>query len=783
MSYTIPLIHFVDPDTKLGNEWALKLVRMNYASNARSLLYTKNVVEIDQYATGDHDMTDYKAKMFKGAVTERGVNHDDNPNDRSQYVEFVQQEDLTGIDFEPLGILVQPLNSAIATIQKQPIEVVATAMDAAASTKRKNDRDMLRNKPKFEAELDAVAAKMGMDKFDVGGARHNARAVSEMPFGLDASDEGDLDLYFDLFYKLRPESAYETMLEEWAIIKDLANTMDLETRDIFYYGVCVNRSFLSDTTGMPDMEAYIHPKDMYVPMHCKRRDKSDAEFMYSRKRYSISEFYNLFGEDIDGLEELEKITTTWARSGGESLPNFGTNDYWNHKFEVIYMESKSVDCMNIKSFVNSSGEIIRKLDKMEVESKNHKSRFAQNTYATYWVPGTDAIFKHHRIDYVERRKGNEYYTPFTFNIWDAQKKSAVELCISSVKMAQRAFIKMQHCIIKSKPPGTYINLSFLSSAFESLKSTDAPYTMQKLLALFFHNNIMIGDSSNLSSNEANSAPFISIPGGVGRELEGYLTTINAAIQNIGRITGINEQLTGQSSTPEGLVGLQKLLINSSINAIHYASIAKRRQATKVYNHWAFLFGEVISQKGPGYRALIEIIGERKAELLDAVPEIAVHKMGLAVTLHQREEEKQRLKEIVDGYIKQGILSGAEALILERTANPKDQAALLTLIEKKKMKLRAMAEEQAHQRQMQIEQAKMQAQGQMMQMGGQIDIQKIQAKAEADAKLMQLAAQLGLNKDYVTGQIKRDLQDRRGIDQTQKNLATIQAHADNKAKGL
>src|SRR6187402_3920158 len=81
MSLFIPDFHFVSPEEKLKPEWAMRVISYSWYNTRRyGLLDKKNVREIEEYASGDFDMTPYK-KMYKSL--KKKINRE-NPDFRSQ---------------------------------------------------------------------------------------------------------------------------------------------------------------------------------------------------------------------------------------------------------------------------------------------------------------------------------------------------------------------------------------------------------------------------------------------------------------------------------------------------------------------------------------------------------------------------------------------------------------------------------------------------------------------------------------------------------------------------
>ena len=755
--------HFDNPSEKLTDKWMSKMIKnFYYQGGAISLLHGKDIVRIRQFATGNHDMSKlrrlYQKRKKKLPSDMKGVSGDFNSGD-------------VELDFEPLGLLVSTLNSAIATITKQSIDVKATAIDTSALKEKRRVKDMLKNRVAIMEDLDGIAAKMGMPVFDIGGI-DNGLDYETMPDGFDPESEEDQAAFLKMFYKFGPEAAVEDLMTSYSGIKDIQLYHELEVRDTFYWGVCSHRTSLNQSTGLPDY-IYLNPKDVYVERGCQLPDKSDTPFVYCDQFMTISELFSSFGEEINSEETLQQLINLWTKATGVQLPTYQSREWWQSRVWITYWEFKSVDCISIRTVVNRFGQISYDFGK-------GKQVWGQNTYCGYWLPGSPVVFNKERLATGERKKGQEYISPFSFHIWESQDKGAAELCIPEVINAQDAYIKLQHCIRKSLPPGRYVDMKYMREAAENLKESGTGLTVERLLELFLVDNFLIGDTEGMTGNEANQQPFSNIPGGLGNEADGYWKTIEIAKKNIADLTGVNQQVTGQQSNPEGLVGLQKLLINASINSIHYASIAKKAQLQKMYVSWSSMCIAILKGGGKPKQMLVNLVGPLKADLLEKLDGVILHNYSIIVKVTPREEEKQILQQMAEFALKQNIITGADLYMINELP-PKDAVMYLFVKEKAKLREVRQMEEARNNAMMQAQQQKTQGEMQMKQMDGQIEIQKIQGKGEVDAKLMQLAHTLGISKEQVSGMVKRDLQDRRAISQLQKSMMTIREQANMKAQ--
>lgn len=770
MSRFIPAHHFMT--NKMSPEFCKACIDYSwYNTDIKSLLWDKNVEEIEQWATGKIDLTPFK-KMYKSIKRDFAKNHPQlkgNPN-ADQDMQFIRYPAIP-----------PKLNSVVSLVQKIPFEVTCTATDGLAFEKKMEDITFIKNKPKLEEDLQDLADQLQIGKVDLGTTKHSATPFSDSPYGLDLNQPEELTVFVDLIYKLGVEASYETILQIFYDLKNIKQVKLQEIKDQFKLGVSVNRAFQSAMTGLPDFE-YVYPGSIKTP-HSDLPDYSDNEARFLCKKVTPIELFNLFGNEICNEETLEKIVNGADKFGYCSCNDIKpqpSSNFGNFKMELIYCEVKSIDGVGVVSNPKkSSYAYMQPLtgDKKE-DSKCTDKIWAQNTYCFWWLKNTSHFFGIHKLGFAQRTKGLESYQNFTTNIYKSQELSPVELSIDENKKAQVASIKMMYALIMSLPAGKYIDLNFLQQAAIDLKESWGDNVMEQLIDAAYEKNQIIGSSAGFDEkpNMGNFKPFADIAGGVKTEINGYIQTMQQADAKISQFTGANDQLTGQSANPEGLVGLQKLLINGSINSLYWINEGIETQYEKAFNIWAWVIKQAIEEGGKTKEAVANMIGSKKANIIDRMDEIPLHTMGVSFSIFQREEERAKVEERIKKLNDMGVLSVADLYMLDAIQNPKDKYALAAVKEMQWQK----RQEGIRQQQMEQQQALMQQQGQ-----NQIEAENakaegknknIYAQGEVTAKVTQLANELGLNALQLEGLIKKQLQTERGNMQLDKSIRTLETKA-------
>ncbi len=150
--------------------------------------------------------------MFKSVKDEI----QNNPNYVGVNTEDIEPNDM---QFVKSALIQQKINSAINLVHKRPIDIQCTAIDPLAEEKKQEDINFLKNMPAVKADLDEIAAEIGVGEVDLGATKHSATPYSSSPYGLDLTDPEDSAIMVNIFYKLGIEAAFETALQTFYELK------------------------------------------------------------------------------------------------------------------------------------------------------------------------------------------------------------------------------------------------------------------------------------------------------------------------------------------------------------------------------------------------------------------------------------------------------------------------------------------------------------------------------------------------------------------------------------
>ncbi len=754
---------------KLTDEWCRKVAdHVYFHSGCTNLLSYKNTTEIEQYFSGNIDMKPFM-RQFKSVKRKLDKINIKNSNNSMQELDNVNLDNINNA-FIPLSLITVKVNSAAHLIHKVGFDISVEALDSLADEKRDRDINLLKNRDKIQAIAQDMADQLSQGDIDVGGTENSSMEFKKIPFDLDLDDPMELKIFKDIVYKLQPEASYETILKLIYDIKKIEGVDLLNVYDTLKYGVQTNITYNTSITGIPQTD-YVYPGEVYAPKS-HYNDFRDTSERYRKWAPTVSIIFNMFSNELGKKENLNDIINGddgYCKMNG--LEKIKEEDWGSTSVEMIQFFVISIDEISYLENKNGNKRFV------DNETEGSKKMYGQNTYTWFWLPKTNHFFGKEKLGWAYRKQGQEAFSVFPLDIYKSQKKSAVEHCIGENKKAQIADIKLMHTIIKSAPPGKYVDAKYVRKATQTLLfegKTQAEVTLD-LLDMIVEDNIMLGDSEGMDGqNEGQFKPFQEIPGGLRSEINGYLTVMQQASANISRYTGINDELAGLNNNPDTLNGARKMNITYGMNAINYAYVARLTQFRNVFGIHAWYVKDAIEKGGIHKKTIEGLIGQDRTKKIADIGNIKDHTFYVRVNLGMREQEQQELQQSINIMEQRGQLSRMQRFIIDQTDNLKEASLLLAAIEHKfKQKEEAKLQEQFAQSQQLQQQRNEGIQG-AEQVKAEGKDKNVYVQGDVAAKLMELGSQLSLTEKQMEAVVKQRLQGERlnaGAIKQDRNIQT------------
>lgn len=668
-------------------QWATEISQYYYFNYGSCFPITKdkNVPLLRSYADGNQSVASIKKSLFK-------LQADDvlsyNPGDKRS-ANKIAKKDLTGIEWEPVAFLPNMINSAMSNLLKQPLNPTCTAIDPIAREQKLEDAMKIKYDAFVKADLAEMARKIGVQMEHKKDLKYTDVTTSIESLDLDPMNDDELQLYQGMFTKLSVEAAMETCLDYDNYKNKMTIIKTLLLRDQYALGISAYEKYMNKITGLMDVK-YYDPQTIFAP-ESMRPDYADVPFIYIKDVITLEEFMKRFPEDVKDLSQQIDLFNAVCKCNNLNWTWYETDPHRRSQIKIpmIRLQVKAWDGSKSVTKQSDSGVTYTEVKKIDYETTDENRKvetyWKQCTYDWYYLPCNKRVYGFQRLDATYNEYGNEAMSSFSINIYQSCKRSPVERVKVLVDNFQRAFFKAQHALLKSRPAGYNINVKHLRNAAENLKEDG--YGWKDLLEMFFQENILIGDSGDYQDKETYNNPAITeIKGTNMQEVLIYWNIMASIKAEIREVTGINDVRDAASPNADGLVGLQKLALEASLNATYYIDDAMKHTIEDGYRYSACLIGYILRPENKGtkpYEALMAYAGRVKTSILEAAGRLHMHQYGIKIENVTTEAERAFMQSLLLEMVKEGKLDYADVFAVSRIGNYKDAEALAIVRQRKK----------------------------------------------------------------------------------------------------
>lgn len=478
------------------------------------------------------------------------------------------------------------------------VQVIPNVVDAVRGYLMKFKYDITTSAIDYQAIIDKETQKAYMKLSVDDSMRLFAEQVNQTvgtpvaqmpappPGALTPETPQDVDLLFDTgAFLLNEEASIKGCLNKtqyesgWDGIKDKIID-DLITVSIAGTHTYSKKGSKCVLTRYVDIDAAIIPYSIY-------NDFRDITWAGDIRRMTIKQL-----RDTGEFDEKTLLEIARSYSQGTTLESgfFGqVQNYYNDSFglgnsiidgiivDVITCNWYGTDKTRISKITRkkeknlalnkvSSDYAVSEKDKKE--GKEVMDFQHQCIYKCSMVIGTKHIFeygKENNMSYKEDANG--YKTPqFPYKFIRTGNSSIVERCIGFADDICLAKYKQRNALKKlPPPPGIMID----KAALENVTINGVTQTPNKLMRLLSDEGYLVVDTQNMFGQQNTSARVIQpIPSDIINQLNIYQNEIEYNYAQIQRVTGINNLFAGASPAADQGLGVAKIAIESTTNAIY-----------------------------------------------------------------------------------------------------------------------------------------------------------------------------------------------------------------------
>ena len=681
-----------------------------------------------------------------GTPIVRHENHDDFLNDHMRDAHFV-----------PLKILEKFLQINIAEMQKVGIPLDVRATDPTSSAQRKNDENLLKNKPQIEKDLSEIHNKVGepavkLDhykaRFGKDPANGNISAFKSM--GLTDGDPADINQFINHFYKLKQEDAAQSIIEYIATDNEDAKKVQRWVRDSWSKKAIAGMCHVSDTTGKI-VHDYLAPETVWIYGTGRREDFNDANAKFVQYRVSIREMLDLFGNSFDFEQQFSHLlmaitfagqalewtgiapsmqtissgkSTFKKESGGQG--NY--DDFMSLRVVVGYIEWNTQN-QNAFGEVDKSKESSVAEDNQPTDGKRYqdKARFETPMYKSFYLATSlidQVLFNFGEMTYQQIEGYNDANSNYSIITWKEPGTPLAITAIPFLDLAHEVWFKMLYEYRRAKPSGMMYNYDSLIAMMEHLYTDQAISKEARLQKL-------------ISFLDSSANQFYTIPiGPDGKALMQNAAEIHVPLENgpsptvkiyweqfIATLDELQDICTGKSPLRAGDPGNSRDSMNNQFKALEYSQNSTAyvpEMLTFMYQQYAqktMLYVQDIIQfkdyNTLAYKYLEDAVGEESLDTIQGLGKKALHRYGIFIESIDQTAQRVKLSQRIDFALQNGKITNAQALLVEDIKSPKKAFLWLAYFEEKTAK-------QVQQNAMQLQQQQAQSQQQLEQMRMQVE---------------------------------------------------------------
>lgn len=650
---------------------------------------------------------------------------------------FKDQKFLKLIDFDPLGIMEAYKNALIEELTKNPPKAELKATDPTAISEKKKDIELLKNRKIVEGDLSRLNKQINLPphKLDSGNFKGNVEEFDKMK--LDENDPEDLSFYEQDIQRLNYEMAGQSLINN--VMKlcrfDLDLLSDL-TRNILAVKAISFQVYVDKMTG-EIKQRYIFPQTAYG-IFGNSKDGHDNVCQGWQDNITVMQWLQQVGNEFDWSKDWRKLlwainfcspadTYTGFIRDGVPYDCFGNDDWmseggligksrlmdWStaltYKVSGGYIEWNTWEATKTYLKEKVTGRVIDVVPysfelktKKQVQEYEKESFYQQQWYGANFLTTssiTQYIYNFGKVYYQNLYGANDEYASGSCVFYQEQGKSAVEIAMPYIRIANFAFYRLLWVITKAKPDSDVIVLDEmiqvskgLQKIYPQLNTTNANLLIENIFKQYIkfreENFVEVRAFPQIDGRTVAQLPNLERKhNGLDPIAAAMQVTTSWAEQQISQKIGINPMRIGANPPSRESNKSENESITASINTTGYVyrmlQAVKSRFATRVLT----FAQDIIKFKDTvPYKWLLTLMGNEAFDGLKQLEDFCPHRYAMFLGDYNVDMEKSRVVQAADVALSKGELGYDDWFYICQTEDPKKAVKLLTLKKRKKDKI-------------------------------------------------------------------------------------------------
>ena len=529
-----------------------------------------------------------------------------------QYQEILLDEseedgDLKGymnINWDVFSVMPKFLRIVEGMMEQTEHQVVATAVDPAATEEKENARLDLIYKMKFKEVLQYINKGLGVDNSN----DYVPESVEELNLYEGAGG-----------FKLAKETEIEQALDYTFYISDWKEIKKKIIRDACVINCLATKDYTDQYTKKVKVR-YVDP-EVFICQYSKSQDHNNIEYAGEIIQVLISDLRKI-NPDIPESSLRELASAYNGNYGNTYVENLSydeeekNSNYDGFLVAVLDAEWKSVNDRYRTTRMTKFGNKLSYDEKYGkvFNSDNKKTEVfsIQTVYKCKWIIGLDYVYDF-GLQYDIPRPGKKEVS-LSYHFYKLPHRSLTSLSEANLHQIALAFYKLQNAIAMAAPPGIAIEFTSLQNM------TLGGNKMQPLELLRIRKQsgdlIYKATTHQGKPNMPGSwKPIQELGGGLGAQLDEFIKIFELNINFIRENTGINQIADASTPNPEQSVGGSELAVAATNNALRPIYSAYVDIKEKTAKNASLRIQLLIKHNKEAYEGYTPVIGSTGVQII------------------------------------------------------------------------------------------------------------------------------------------------------------------------
>lgn len=508
------------------------------------------------------------------------------------------------INWDVFSVMPKFLRVVEGMMEQTDHQVVATAVDPSSTEEKENAKLDMQYRMKFKEALQYIDQAIGVD-----------RSAEYVP---DTMEE--LELYDGAGgFKLAKETEIEQGLDYTFYISNWKEIKKQLIRDACVINCMATKDYTDQYTRRVKVR-YVDP-ELFVGQYSKHNDHHNMEYAGEIIQILISDLRKLNPSIRE--EELRSLAKDCENVyGNHSLTNY---EYYEDTHTANY-DGFLVDVMDIEWFsVNSRYRTTRKSSNgneftydeeygkvYNTEKKTTEKFDIKVVYKCKWVIGTKHVYDF-GLQYDVPRPGKKE-VELSYHFYKLPYRSLVSLSETHLHQMAIAFYKLQNAIAMASPPGIAVEFTSLQNMTLG-KNKMQPLELLKIKRQTGDLIWKATTHKSIPNSPAGSRPIQELQGGIGNQLQEFISIMQTNTEAIREITGINRIADASSPNPEQSVGGSEIAMAATNNALRPIYSAYLTTKERTAKNISLRLQLLIKNDKEAYKGYMPVLGSLGVQII------------------------------------------------------------------------------------------------------------------------------------------------------------------------